>query len=179
VPGADGELAHPSGELVPRLVQPADPRVEELHEAALHGGGLEAAQEEAGPVQARAHRGRELAGELGHLAGQGLAALGDELGGGAGRGRAQVGGEVGEGPVYLVADGADHGDPGGGDGAHDGLVGEGEEVLQGAAAAAHDEDVAQVVAVGPLDLRGDLARRGLALDGRGQDAEREPGVAPP
>ena len=125
----------PRAELVPRVVQAPGRRHEDAHEPGLDRRGLEAADEEPGPVEPRAHGSLELGRELADLALEGGTALRDELGRGARRRGAKVGREVREGPVDLVADRADDGDARGGYRPHDELVGEGQEVLEGAAAA--------------------------------------------
>src|SRR5918997_775607 len=105
------------------------------------------------------------------------------LGGGGGGGGAAVGGEVDQRGVRLVPDRADQRDRALGGGAHHGLLVEGHEVLEAAAAARDDQHVgawhgAEAVArkrAKSTDGGGDRLRRARALHGDGpeQDAAGE------
>ena len=66
---------------------------------------------------------------------------GEELRGGAGRGRAQVRHEVSNGEIGLVADGGNGGHGARGQGAGDGFLVEGPQVLEASSAARDDEEV--------------------------------------
>ena len=100
-----------------------------------------------------------------------------EFGGGGGSGGTAVGGEVDEGVVGFVADGGDEGDAAEGGGADDGLVVEGHEVLEAAAAASDDEDVGAGDGSGggdgveAGDGGGDFLGGAFALDGDGPDED--------
>ena len=99
-----------------------------------------------------------------------LAAIGDaDLAGLAGGQGAAVGGQVGEGHVDLVADGRDDRHAGAGDGPRHGLLVEGPEVLEAAAAAGDDDDVGAGDPVGQRQRRDDLAIGALALDAGRRD----------
>ncbi len=82
-------------------------------------------------------------GLVGEVLGDLVLGFGDQLGGGGRGGRAEVGSEVGDGEVGLMADGGDHGQARGGDGAGDALRVEGGQIFKRAAAAGEDDDVDQ------------------------------------
>ena len=74
------------------------------------------------------------------------------------RRRAQVGDEVADGEIGLVPDGGDDRDLGSGDHARQAFIIEGEEVLEGAAAARDDDDIHFAVPIEVADARS-LPRR--------------------
>ena len=79
---------------------------------------------------------------LGLQLAQGLIArCADQLGSGGRRGCAQVGDEIGDAEIGLVPHPADHRHRAGGDGAGQGLVVEGPQILDRAAAAHQQDDV--------------------------------------
>ena len=97
----------------------------------------------------------------------------DETGRGGGRRRANVGGEVAQRRVLLVADGRDDRHGAGGERADDGLVAEGQQVLEAAAAARHDDDVDQRVGRDAPERGGDARPCGRTLHaGLGDDDVR-------
>ena len=102
----------------------------------------------------------------------------DLLGGGRGGRRAHVGGEVGDGHVDLVAHAGHHRDRAGADGAGHGLVVEGPQILQGAAAAHQQEDVAVTAFAGAPQGAHDRRRGGLALHGHRVQQDFAQRVAP-
>ena len=108
---------------------------------------------------------------------EGRLLLDDHLGRGRGRRGPEVGDEIGDGEVDLVADGRDDGHGRAGDGPGHGLLVEGPQVLDGAAAAADDEDLDTGPAAQGLDALDDLGRGALALDAGRVDDDVEPGVA--
>ncbi len=101
----------------------------------------------------------------------------DDLRGLARRRGAKVGGEVGDRGVGLVADAAHHRHRAGGDGAGDGLVVEGPEVLDAATAAGDDQHV-DAGSAGGGDGGADLRRRRIALDQGRKDVHGHVGRAP-
>ena len=107
------------------------------------------------PSSRRGEHGVEL-GEIRH----------DERAGCGRRRRARVGGEVAERRVLLVTDRRHDGDAGGGDGAHDGLVAEREEVLEAPAAAGEHDDVHLGVRGQRCERGDDRVRGALALHAR-------------
>ena len=135
----------------------------------LAGAVGQAVEAGAGVVEPGLAGGAEAVGQAVEVQGD-LAAVGDaELAGLAGGQGAAVGGEVGEGDVDLVADGRDDRDAGAGDGPRHGLLVEGPEVLEAAAAAGDDDDVGPGDAVGQRQRRDDLAVGALALDAGRRD----------
>ena len=124
--------------------------------------GEHAAQALAGRVQAHG-----LLGEVGD----------DPAGGVGGGGGPVVGHQVQQGAVGLVADRRDQRRAAGGRGAHEPLIGEGQQVLDGAAPAGHDDDVDLRIGVERLDGPGDLADGARPLDGDLAHLEGQAGPA--
>ena len=94
-----------------------------------------------GPQQLVVHRLRHALMEGQHLLRQLVLGADDQFGRGGRRRRAQVGDKIADREVGLVADGGDDGNLGGGDGARQAFIVEGEEIFERAAAARHDDDI--------------------------------------
>ena len=109
----------------------------------------------------------------------GLGPVGDDqLGRGRRRGGAQVGGEIADGIVDLVADGRDDRDFGRTDGAREGFVIEGPQVLGRAAAASENDDVGLFFAVERPQRLDHLRRGAVSLDEGGIEQDFRQREAP-
>ena len=91
--------------------------------------------------------------------------------------RAKIGDEIADGEVGLVADGRDDGDVRGRNGARQAFIVEGEEVLEGTAAARHHDHVHLAVPIEIAHAGTDLRSRTLTLHLRGIDEHADRLVA--
>ena len=102
----------------------------------------------------------------------------DDLGRRRRRGRPQVGNQVRQRDVHLVADGRDDRHRAGRDRPRHGLLVEGPQVFNRAAAAPDDDDVDAFDAPDVAERPRDVGRRGVALDARRRDDHVRVLVAP-
>ena len=175
---ADAE-GHAADEALEGIVEALGEPVKKRGDAGFGAGDGDARETLAGLEELEAAGAFEAGIEAGEVLGDAVLGLGDELGGGRGRGRAEVGDEVGDGEVGFVADGGDHGNLGGGDGAGDALGVEGGQVFKRAAAAGDDDDVDQSLAVGAGGVEAgdggfDFSGGGVALHAGGADRTLRP-----
>ena len=173
---------HAADEALEGIVEALGEPVKKRVDAGFSAGDGDARETLAGLEKLKEAGAFEAGIEAGEVVGDAVLGLGDELGGGRWRGRAEVGDEIGDGEVGFVADGGDHGNLGGGDGAGDALGVKGGQVFKRAPAAGDDDDVDQSLAVGAGGVEAgdggfDFSGGGVALHAGGADEDVEAGVA--